>query len=317
VISYSEIFRAIVPVFLIMATGFVIRRTGFIPDKGDSALMKLSINLLLPSLVLDKVLGNPLLQSGGIVAWSIGLGFGFVLIAIALCYACAPLLGLEEGKGRRTFSITCGITNYGFMAIPVMAVVFPGDEVLGVLFLHSLGIELAIWTLGITVLNGARRPQWKLLLNGPVIAITAGLALNFTGGHALVPGVVSQVFASFGSCAIPIGLLLVGASIADVLNPKVFTRAWKIFFGSCALRLGVLPLIMLAAAATLNIAPELKQVVIVQAAMPAAVFPIVLARHYGGHPVTAVQAVIFTTLGSTLTIPLVIALAVRWIDTGL
>jgi predicted permease len=316
VISYPVILQAIFPVFILIAIGFIIRRTKFITGQGDEGLMKLSVNIFLPALVLDKVVGNPLLTSGSLVLWAIGLGFGFVLVALAICYALAPLLGLKEGKGRRTFSITCGITNYGFMALPVMAVVFPGDQVLGVLFLHSLGIELAIWTLGVTILSGATRPQWKLLVNGPVIAIVAGLTLNFTGLHSYIPGVVSTVFSAFGACAIPVGLLLVGASIADVMNPKVFNNAWKIFFGSCFLRLGLLPLIMLATIATLNIATELKQVIIIQAAMPAAVFPIVLARHYGGHPVTAVQVVIFTTLGSALTMPLVIALALRWINLG-
>jgi predicted permease len=314
VITYPEILRAIIPVFLIMGTGFIIRRTGFISDKGDHALMKLTVNIFLPALALDKIIGNPLLTSSSIVLWAIGLGFGFVLVALAICYALAPFLGLKEGKGRRTFSITCGITNYGFMALPVMAVVFPGDEVLGVLFLHSLGIELAIWTVGVTILSGAKSPQWKLLINGPVIAIIAGLALNFSGLHTYVSGVVSTVFSAFGACAIPVGLLLVGASIADVMDPKVFRNAWRILFGSCFLRLGLLPLIMLATISTLNIASELKQVVIVQAAMPAAVFPIVLARHYNGHPVTAVQVVIFTTLTSILTMPLVITLALQWIN---
>ena len=55
----------------------------------------------------------------------------------------------------------------------------------------------------------------------------------------------------------------------------------------------------------------------IQAAMPAAVFPIILARHYNGHPLTAVQVVIFTTLGSILTMPLIISLALRWIDAGI
>ncbi|MEM8955914.1 MAG: AEC family transporter [Verrucomicrobiota bacterium] len=312
-ISYAHILAAIIPVFLIMATGFIIRRTGFISDKGDTALMKLSINLFLPSLILDKVVGNPLLSSSTIVLWAVGLGFGFVLVAMAICFAFAPLLGLEDGKGRRTFSITCGITNYGFMALPVMAVVFPGDEVLGVLFLHSLGIELAIWTLGITILSGASRPQWKLLINGPVIAIVLGLSLNASGLHTFLPQAITSVFTDFGSCAIPFGLLLVGAAIADVLDPKAFHNATRVFFGSCALRLGLLPLIMLTTIYTLNIAPELKQVVIVQAAMPAAVFPVVLARHYGGHPLTAVQVVIGTTIASALTMPLVISLALIYI----
>lgn len=316
-ISYPVILQAVIPVFILIAIGFAIRRTGFITGQGDEGLMKLCIDILLPALILDKVLGNPLLQSASLVAWSIGLGFGFVILSVAVCYILGPAFGLTEDKRRRTFSITCGITNYGFMALPVMIILFPGDEVLGVLFLHSLGIELAIWTVGITILSGAARPQWRLLANGPVIAIAFGLLLNFTGTHAYIPKVIGKVFETLGVCSVPLGLLLVGASIAELLQRKALANAGKTMTGACLLRLGLLPLPMIAAAATLNIAVELRQVLVVQAAMPAAVFPIVLARHYGGHPVTAIQTVIATTAMSALTMPLVISLAIKWVDVGL
>jgi hypothetical protein len=49
---------------------------------------------------------------------------------------------------------------------------------------------------------------------------------------------------------------------------------------------------------------ELKRVILLQAAMPAAVFPIIMARHYGGDPITALRVVVATSLGGLLTIPL-------------
>jgi len=52
---------------------------------------------------------------------------------------------------------------------------------------------------------------------------------------------------------------------------------------------------------------ELKRVLVVQAAMPSAVFTIVVARHYGGHAPTAVQVVLATTVASLLSAPLVLA----------
>lgn len=319
-ISFGAIFQATLPVFLIMGVGFMIRRTGFISSKGDDALMKLSVNILLPALVLDKVLGNERLLDGKIVLSATGLGFIFVLLGIVLCYAAAPLCGLEPGSGRRTFSITAGVQNYGFLAIPVLAALLPArqlDNALGVLFLHALGIELAMWTVGVTVLKGAGRPQWRLLANGPVIAITGGLLLNYSGGHAYVPAVFGELFHGLGVCAIPMGLLLVGASIADQLTGESFRNAAPTFVGSCILRLAVLPAVILLSAATLDLTVELRQVLIVQAAMPAAVFPILLARIYGGHPATAIQIVIGTTLMSVFTMPLIISLALRWIDAGL
>jgi hypothetical protein len=65
----------------------------------------------------------------------------------------------------------------------------------------------------------------------------------------------------------------------------------------------VLPAVLLAIAHFVPASRELKQVLVVQAAMPAAVFPIMLARHYGGDAATAIRIVIVTSLLGFLTIP--------------
>jgi predicted permease len=51
----------------------------------------------------------------------------------------------------------------------------------------------------------------------------------------------------------------------------------------------------------------------VQAAMPAAVTPIMLARIYGGRPAIAAQVVIFTTVLSLFSLPWIITFGCRWI----
>ena len=67
---------------------------------------------------------------------------------------------------------------------------------------------------------------------------------------------------------------------------------------------------MLTAAFLLPISAELKKVVIVQAAMPCGVFPILLARHYNGVALIAIQVALGTTLVSCISIPI-------WINFGL
>jgi predicted permease len=44
--------------------------------------------------------------------------------------------------------------------------------------------------------------------------------------------------------------------------------------------------------------------------MPAAVFPVVMAKHYGGDPATALRVVLATSLVGLITIPL-------WIRAGM
>jgi predicted permease len=71
--------------------------------------------------------------------------------------------------------------------------------------------------------------------------------------------------------------------------------------------------VILGAAKFLPIATELKQVLLVQAAMPAAMTPVLFARLYGGRPAVAVQIVVATTLLSLLTLPWVIAWGKAWL----
>ena len=79
------------------------------------------------------------------------------------------------------------------------------------------------------------------------------------------------------------------------------------------MRLVLAPLVFLSAAKFLPIATELRQVLVVQAAMPAAMTPIILARLYGGRPAIAVQIVVFTTALSLLSLPWIISLGCEWI----
>ena len=78
-----------------------------------------------------------------------------------------------------------------------------------------------------------------------------------------------------------------------------------------AIRLGVLPAILLVLAAALRVDPALHAVLIVQAAMPSAVFPIVLAKIHGGDMPTALRVVLGTSLVGLVTIPLWLTFGLR------
>ena len=113
-----------------------------------------------------------------------------------------------------------------------------------------------------------------------------------------------------GQCAIPLGLVLIGATIADHAHEFTSARGGRAMAAACALRLGALPVLFLLLAKFLPASRELRQVILLQAAMPAGVFSIVIAKHYGGDVPTALRVVIATSLAGLVTIPL-------WIRVGM
>ena len=52
---------------------------------------------------------------------------------------------------------------------------------------------------------------------------------------------------------------------------------------------------------------------VVQAVMPAAMTPILMAKLYGGRPGVAVQVVAVTTIAFLITLPLILSWAIVWI----
>ena len=304
--DFLPILAQTIPVFLVMGVGFACQRMGLINDDLEKGIMRLVLNVLLPCFILWKVPGNPALQSSGVVVSALGWGMGITAISFAICFGAGKLIGLSKETGVATFAVAVGLQNYGFIPISLIEGIFMKDTalpMLGVLFVHNLGVEIVLWTLGVMLISGQHQGAWKNLISGPVIAILLGLTLNFSGGHEHIPWVVKEGIAKLGVCSIPISLMLVGASLGGVVAREGLELDWKIMSSSCLLRFGLLPLLFVAAA--LWVGPEgyLQRLLLIQAAMPSAVFPIVLAKFFGGKPRVAVIVALTTSVISLLVTP--------------
>jgi len=173
-----------------------------------------------------------------------------------------------------------------------------------VLFVFNVGTLLAMWSLGVMLLHGDLRTAMRKAINVPVVTVVLALVVNATGLHAYIPGLANDTIKTLGLCGIPMSILLIGAMMKDHFAECDFRSSFRVCWVSVALRLGLLPLAMIALAKWLPCSTELKQVLLVAAAMPSAIFPLLIARLYGGNPVVATQVAIVTTLVSLGTIPL-------------
>lgn len=315
--DYLPLLAAVAPVFVIIATGWIIRRIGWLTEEADASLLRVIVNLLYPCLILDTILGNPAMEKAGNLLLAPVVGFTTVVLGYAVSYLAAPLFRTTDPRQRRTFAFTTGIYNYGYLALPIAQTRF-GSETSGVLFVHNVGVEVALWTVGIMVISGASHGEgWRKILNGPVIAIICAAILHFAGARTWMPGVVMTAMHSLGATAIPLGVILTGATFADHMRDLSSGSRAVTTFGACLLRLGALPVLMLALAFAiarwLPCPIELRRVMIIQAAMPCGMIPVILAKHYGGDPALALRIILYTSAFGLLTIPFWLQLGLRWI----
>ena len=317
-----QILVAVIPIYLLMVVGGGLRRADVLGEQMDAGLTKLVIHVLYPALILDKILRAELLRDVKVVGWAVGVGFVIVVIGLGVALVVGRAIGLRKGTGWRSFTLTAGIQNYGYVAIPLLMVFFPENEtaVLGLLFTHSLGVELGVWTLGMLILRGKPFRSLGEVLSGPIVAVVVGLLLvvariDLLVAHSPVAAFFFEMFLNLlhwvGLAAFPVGLLLIGTVISDLLGKERYSV--RVGVGSLVVRMVVMPLIILFLARFLPLVTELKQVLLVQAAMPSAVTPIVYARHYGADPAAAVHVVLTTSVAAIVSIPIVISLGRIWL----
>ena len=311
--SYWQLLLLILPIFVLIGLGAAMRRVRWLTSEADASLLKMVVNFLYPCLILDNVMGNAALRQPSNLIFAPLSGFFIIASGIGLAFYTGRALGLTQGQGLRTFAFTTGINNYGYIPILLMTTLF-GRESLGVLLVHNVGCEAAIWTVGILVLAGlSLRDGWRKLANPPVFALIAAVLINTLDLGRFMPSAALSVIHLSAECAVPLGLLLIGATLMEYLSRPRELFDLRVTLASSVLRLGFLPVLFLVLARFLPCSDDLKRVIIVQAAMPAGILPIVIAKHYGGRPLTAVQVVAGTTALGLFLIPLWLRLGLGWI----
>ena len=293
-----EILEALSSVILMLGIGYYSRKHNILTEAAEGSLLKFLINVLLPCFVFSKVVGNPMIKNSDNALWAPLAGFLGVTVSVVICLFFAryvfKIKSLKEKTAQSTFAVATGLQNYGFIAIPVIERVF-GDDLLGIMLLHNMGVELAIWSIAIMVLSGKLGKEAILkMVNGPSIAVILSIIINSSGFDAYIPEFFKLSMDSVGAAFIPMGIILIGTTIYGCLQtPEAKLREWvkdyQLLLTAHFLRSGLLPLIIIYMAYAMPYSEGLLKVIIVEAAMPAAFIPIVLSKFYGGKPAIAMK----------------------------
>lgn len=291
-----------------MAVGAFARHRKILSSEVDRSLASFSANVLLPAFFFNRIMVDKNL-SVDLSSWSpafIGAGltsFGF-LCAFLLAKSIGRWFGITNNSQQRTFSLTAGIANYGFIPFPLAEVFYPNCVV--TLLVHNVGVDVAMWSVGLYLISGqGLKKSWKrIAFSPPLLAVVAALLIRHFGATAYVPNPILSATGQLGRCSVPIGLVLSGAIIYECVTKVDFTKAWQPFALAVGLRIVLLPILFLIIAKYGITAIEMKEVLLLQAAMPAATFPIVMTRLFNQDIEVACTVVVGTSLLGLFTIPL-------------
>lgn len=309
-VNIFSLFNALTPVFLFLLIGMAMRHFNQIKPEADRTLLRLVFNLFFPCMIFSNIATNPSVSQEGNLLFAPLIGIISTLIGFGLGYLIGLILFEKGSVQLRTFAFITGIFNYGFIPLAIIPGLFPDmPQTTGVVFIHNLGIEVTLWSVGILILTGSTSVKdLKQLLNPPLLTILASIIINVSGLGKYIPDFLQNTTSTLGMVSIPLGIMLAGTAIYDASKSAKWTDMGRVAIIAPLLRNGIIPVLMLTIGYFLPTSPELKNVIIVEAAMPTAMFSLVISKNYNGHIPTSTIIFLASNIVGMVTIPYIIQL---------
>ena len=293
--------KQILVMLVMMSVGIVLVKLKMLDDHGISQLSNVALYVATPAVVISSLaieFDPEQLQVGGIV-------MAFYTIALLL----AVVVGrLGCGQADRVGQFAVAFSNSGFVGIPLIQGIL-GDEYTFYVTMTMVIGTIVFWTYGVYLMSGDKGEVsvQKILTNPNFIAVVIGLILFFA--PIKLPYIIEQSLNGMKNLNTGLGMIILGAYLgqSNIMLMITDTRLYK----ACILRLIVAPLATIALLMFMPTSFEVRMVLMIVAAAPAASATSMLAQKYGRDYQYGTGLSIGTTVLSMAAMPAVLALAMQ------
>lgn len=226
---------------------------------------------------------------------------GLATLACLITFAVVGVVGLRLAKLRLpVFLPSLLFPNVGNMGLPVCLFAF-GERGLALAMVYFTICTVAQFTLGPAIAMGRLDPR-RLARVPFLYAAVAAVACAQAG--IVLPAWIVNTLTLVGNLTVPLMLLGLGAALAS-FRPSSLGRQVTMALARLGLGVGV----GWAVAQAFGLDGAERGVLIIQSAMPAAVFNYLFARLYDNDPDEVAGIILMSTVLTYLALPAVIALA--------
>ena len=316
----SNLWTLQVMMFFLVAAGAVLKSTGILKDDAKGILTDLVLYFFLPCNIINSFrmeFNLDILRKFAVV-------LGISLVVQFVSYVLSKLLYNHVPKELKRVMQYCTIvSNSGFLGLPIAQGIY-GAEGMMYASIFIIPMRVMMWSAGIACFTESpdmKSVVKKLVVHPCIVAVYIGLGLMIfqaplnqlynavlNCGIPLVPDLVRVFFGaldkgvrSAGGCTTAMTMVLIGMMFSGM--PLRSMLDGNTLFIS-ALRLAILPALLLAACRLVGIDPFLTGVCLLITGMPAGSTSAILAAKYGCDYTFATKCIVVSTLLSLVTIPL-------------
>ena len=289
---YAQLIPIIAPVLICVALGYGWAWRG-VPFEREF-LTRLNMNIGAPCLILRGI--SELEAETPAFLQMLGLG---VVMLVSAAVIGAGILRLAR-LPLRSFLPPVIYPNIGNLGLPLCLFAFGGE---------GLGLAVAVYLVGavshliVVPLVQGRETTGKILLQTPIIyAALGGVTLLAT--DTPMPEWLANTVRILGGLAIPLMLLALGHALGTIRIERA-----KLALGIAVLRLAMGFAVGVGIVEAFQLTGTTRGVVLVQSAMPIAIFNFLMASRYDRHPEEVAGAIVVSAAISFVTLPALLLFA--------
>lgn len=301
------IIRVMIQLFLIMALGFVLAKTGFIDKNTNAKLSGLISKITSPLLVISSVLSSSPDHRSAVV--KILLAGAVMYLALIFFGKIVCVLFRFPVKDRPLYECMVVFSNNAFMGFPVLQSLIGTEAIFYSAMLH-FAFNILIFSYGINNIakcsekGGETKFDYKKLINPGFILVIIALLLYLAGVRS--NGVVYDTIFMVGNVTSPLSMIVLGASLAMYPLKQSITD-WRSYEFS-VIRLLLIPLLTFGVCRFLGVNEFFTTIVTVTNAMPVASMVLMLGNQAEIDTRVIISNIFVTTVLATFTVPIIVTL---------
>ena len=291
--------NAVLPLFLIMALGYVIRRTPLMDQHTHQMMNKLIFKLFLPILLFKNISTSKLDALSG--SWVFLFAFIAEMAVFLTLFAVVPLIEKENSR-RGVLIQAMGRSNYALFGLPLVGLLYPGEDIAVASMLVAISIPTfnVMSVIALETYRGGKVNPLKILrgiVTNPLI-ISCALGFLWLISGLTMPTFIQTAISDAAKIATPLSLFVLGGAFEF---SRIRCNARPLIIGTLG-KLVIVPLLGLTAAVLFGYrGMELASLGVAFMA-PCAVSSYPMVQQMGGDGELAGQLGVFTTAFSMFSV---------------
>jgi len=289
-------------IFLLLATGFFCNKIGILDETNKKGLSRIVINVALPAMLVDAIIGTDIDLSGPSAKESIG-AIAVYYVALFIIAVIYVNITARNHPDKGVYQYMVMFSNVGFLGIPLTTSMF-GQEALFHVALLNIPFNVFAFSYGILLIRGQKKGEgipWKKIISPPAVTSLISLILLVCG--VKLPLFVANAVNYIGDMTVPAAMMIVGASLATIPGGTIW-KEWRVYALALLTLLGR-PLVIAGLLSLFVTDPLVKGVVVILAAVPVGANTTSLCIEYKANEALTSCCLFVTTMLSMVTIPIV------------